>query len=298
MANDGIQELLVTQFSAKIHAEAQQVKARTKRIVKIVPMNAEKMAYDGLGTVEANEIVGRNQPIQFSSIEHKRRKIVSRRFAVTLPLDATDAERALVDQKGEYAKACVMGLERKFDRVTIETAFATVYTGQEFATAVTAANDGVLTVDATSGLTFDKIAEIKQKFANNEVGTEIPENIYLLFSGDEQTDIIKETKFTSSEYTKQTVVDKGKVTEVMGIETILFGASVKNPILPLNASSKRRCVAMSDRAIQVGMQREVSVKIQPRNELYNTEQIVVTGVWGAVRTEGVLVMEVTTTPKV
>lgn len=297
MANDTIQDVLVTQFSAKVHAEAQQVKARTRSLVRIVPMNAERMAYDGIGTVEAQEIVSRNQPVQFSSILHKRRMITSRRFAVTLPIDKTDVERALLDQKSEYPRACVMGMERKFDRVVVEAAFASVKTGQDFSTTVTASTDGVVTVDATAGLTFDKILEVKQRLLNNEVGTDVPAKVTCLFTGDEHTSLMGETKLTSGDYSRQFVVDKGEIVSAMGLNLLFFGATVKNPILQLNTSSKRRCMALTDSAICVGMQRNVNVVVQPRNDYYDTDQVQVSGVWGAVRTEGVQVIEITTTPR-
>lgn len=294
--SDTVNNSYVIQFSAKVHAESQQIKSRLRSSVEIQPMNAEKMAYDGLGTIEAQELSGRYVPVNFADIEHKRRKITARKFAVTLPIDASDVEKSLLDPKSHYSDACIRAMERKFDRVVVEAMFATVYTGQEFGTAVTAANDGVLTVDATAGLTYDKFLAVIQNFMNAEVGTDMPETFIFGFTGDEHTALMNESKLISGDYTHNFVVNKGHIDEVMGNKVVYFGAKAPMPILQLNASSKRRCFCMSTRAICVGMTREFKVKVQPRNDYYDTEQVQITGVWGAVRTEGKLIQEITTTP--
>ena len=114
MAGEQIDVALVTQFSDAVHVAAQQSKARMRPYVQIKQISGDVFAYDGLGSVEAAELLGRHQPVIFSDIDHKRRKISRRRFTVTLPIDASDVRGALINPQSDYAMACARAMERVF----------------------------------------------------------------------------------------------------------------------------------------------------------------------------------------
>lgn len=294
MANQSVDNALVIQFSSAVHVKAQQSNARLRQFVRMTKMTGDFMFYDGLGRVEATEVLGRNVKVEFSDIEHLRRKLRRRRFAITLPIDDMDVNAMLQDLNGEYAAACVRGISRKFDAVVVEAMFATVYTGREGETAVTSSSDGVETVNATSGLTYDKLLEIRQNFMDNEVGNDQDERFVMGISGDELTALMKETEVINSDYTRQSVVDRGRLEMVSGINLVPFAGAVPTPILPV-ASTTRDCFCMSDRAMLVGMSSELEVKVQERSDYYQTTQVQVIICFGAVRTEGVLIQKVQTT---
>lgn len=285
---------LIIQFSDMMHVKAQQIKARLRPYVKIKPMSGDVFAYDGLGQVEAREVNGRVQLTQFDDIESLRRKITRRRFVVTLPIDDMDVRALLLDPEGAYAEACVRAMERVFDRVGIEAMFASVLTGRDFETTVTAANDGVVTVNATGGLTYEKCLEIRKNFTNNEVGTDIPEQFVFGMSGDEEDQLMKEVELISGDFSSGFAVDKGSLDRVVGMKALVYGADVANPLLAV-ASTTRDCFAMSTRALCYGMSKEFSIKIEPRPDYIDTKQVQIVGILGAVRTEGILIQKVQTT---
>lgn len=293
MAVEQIDNAAVRQFSAEVHQAAQQTKARLRGKVKIKPISGEEFAYDGLGPVEAAEIIGRHQAVEFSDINHLRRKLSRRRFSLTLPIDAADVRGVLLNPSSEYAAACARAMERVFDRVVIEAMFASVLTGRDFGTTVTFASESS-TVTATAGLTYEKLLEINQNFIDEEVGTDVPESLVMGISGDEHTDLMQELELTSGDYNRQYNVEKGRMQMAAGLELIHFGGAVNNPLLSV-ASSVRSCFAMSTRAMCVGISKEVSVKVEPRPDLVETTQVQLTFDLGAVRTEGVLIQKVTTT---
>ena len=103
MAMEAIDNALVSQFSDSVHVAAQQIRARLRGAVQIKQMSGDLFAYDGLGSVEASEVIGRHQPVSFSDINHLRRKISRRRFALTLPIDASDVRGMLLNPQSEYA---------------------------------------------------------------------------------------------------------------------------------------------------------------------------------------------------
>ncbi len=285
---------LITQFSDMLHVKAQQIRSRLRPFVIIRPMIGDRFAYDGLGTVEAREIQGRIVRTQFDDIEHNRRRIRRRRFVVTLPIDASDVRGMLTDPQGPYAEASIRAMERVFDRVGIEAAFADVQTGREFDTTVTFANDGGLTVTATGGLTYEKLLEIRKNWRNNDVGTDIPEKLLFLVTGDEEEQMMKETELTSGDFSKQFVVDQGEMTKAVGLNLLVYGADVPNPLLSV-ASTTRSNIAMTGRGLNYGLSKAMDVSIKDRPDYIELKQVQVIGELGAVRTEGILVQKVTTT---
>lgn len=294
MANETVEKAAVIQFSDSVHQLAQQMKARLRGWVKIKALTAEKFAYDRLGDVEAQEINGRHQPVQFADIEHSRRKIGRRRFSLYLPIDGSDVRSMLSDPQSEYAAACARAMERVFDRVVVEAQFAAVLTGKDMDTSVTYANDDGTTVNATAGLTYEKLLEIGQNFLDDEVGTEMAERVALLVSGDEHTALMKEQELVSGDFSRQYVIDKGRIAQAAGLDLILFGGSVSRPILPVSGGV-RDCTAMSDRAMCVGLSKEMSISVDPRPDLTETKQVGIVFDLGAVRTEGKLIQKVQTT---
>ena len=294
MAGETIDVSLITQFSDQVHNAAQQTKARLRPYVQIKQMSGDLFAYDGLGLAEASEIFGRHQPVVFSDIEHKRRKISRRRFALVLPIDASDVRGALVNPQSEYAMACARAMERVFDRIVYEAMFADVYTGRDMGTAVAFATDGGKTVTATAGLTYETLLEVNQNFIDNEVGNEMPVSKVMGITGDEHTAFMKETELVSGDYSRQYVVDGGEIQKANGINFVKFAGAITRPILTVSGSV-RNCFAMAQVGMCVGMSKEMEIKIDNRADLHETTQVSIVFELGAVRTEGVLVQKVTTT---
>jgi hypothetical protein len=291
---------LITQFSDMVQVQAQQSTTRLRPWVQVKSISGDIFAYDGIDSVEAQQADGRNVKIEFSDIEHLRRKIKRNRFYVALPIDKKDVEGMLLNPESMYARAVVMAMNRKMDKVIADAAFADVQTGRDFDTTVTYLNDGGLTVNATAGLTYEKMLEIQENFINNEVGNDMPERFSFSYSGTDNTQLMGETELTSGDFTRQFAVEKGTMTQALDFSLIRFagsktgGITVDNPILS-ESGTTRDCMAMSDRAICLGISRDMSIVIEPRPDLLDTTQVVITGVWGAVRTEGPLIQKVTTT---
>jgi hypothetical protein len=291
---DTIDRNLIIEFSDMVHHLAQQKTSRLKPYAIVKQMSGDVFAYDGLGRVEAREITGRNVPATFDDITHNRRKISRKRFVVNLPIDMSDVRGALLNPQSEYATACVNAMMRQTDRVIANAAFATVQTGRDFETSVTFENDGVLTVNATAGLTYEKLLEVKQNFMDNDVGIEQDEKIFLTITGDEHTDLMGETELTSGDFTRQFAIEKGNIVTALGMDLVPFAASVPQPVLELSGA-ERFLIAASNRAFCVGVSKEMSVSIKERDDYIETAQVQIVMEIGAVRTEGALVQRVRVT---
>jgi len=285
---------LITQFSASIHVKAQQNRSRLRAHSILRPMTGDNFAYDGIGQVEAREVNTRFTETVFDDIERLRRKIKRRRFVVTLPIDASDVRGSLLDPQGHYAEACIKAMERQFDRVGVEAAFADVQTGREFGTTETFAVDGGNTVNATAGLTYEKLLEINKFWTNNEVGIDESVSRVMLLTGTEIEALMQETELTSGDFSRHFVVDKGTMVMANGLVLIPYGADVPNPILSVTGGTRDN-VAMTSMALAFGLSKEMTINIQDRSDLVETKQVQIIGELGAVRTEGVQMQKVQTT---
>lgn len=294
MAFETVDNRLVTQFNAMIHVVQQQAQSRFRPWAEEMEFKGDNMAYDSLGDIEARELYGRFNKVIFDDIEFQRRKISKRRFGVTLPVDKYDLEGMLTDPKGQLATAALKAMERQYDRVFYDALGADIQTGREFGTTITAATDGVLTVNATAGVTQLKGLEIRQNFMDNEVGNDMPVDIAWPISGDEHTALINLAQLTSRDYTREVPLDKGVLDRAYGMSLIAFGASARNPVLKV-AGSIRTSYAFARGAVAMAIARNWEVNVEKRNDIYDTWQVQVVGVLGGVRVEGKLVQKVTTT---
>jgi len=287
-----VDQALVTEFSGMVHHEAQQMVSRMRPYAKIKEMSGDVFAYDGLGTVEATEVEGRVNKANFDDLQHNRRKISRRRFVVNLPIDSSDVRGALQDPDSEYAKTVAAALQRQWDRVIQDAAFANVLTGRDFETAVTFANDGGLTVDATAGMTYEKMLEIAQNFIDNEV--DFDRGAFLQHTGDEHTSLMGEIELISGDFTRDFNVEDGRIKRALGFDLLAFGANVTNPIIPVSGAQRKLIAATKD-AFCIGLSKDISIKITERDDYIETHQVQAIMEIGAVRTEGKLVQQVTVT---
>ncbi len=294
MAVPNIDKALITQFSDELHIKSQQIKARLKPYAKIKPMRGDLFAYDGLGDVEAQEVSGRIQPTVFQDIDHLRRKIKRRRFVVTLPIDDMDVKGVLINPDSEYATACIRAMERVFDRVGVDALFAAVETGRDFETSVSYATDGGFTVDATAGLTYEKLLEIQQNWIDADVGNDVPEQKVLGISGDEHTALMKETELISGDFSRQFVVDKGEIVSAAGLQLIKFAGNARVPVLSVSGGTRDN-FAITNRTLCYGLSKNMQITLKDRSDLVDVKQVQIVGILGAVRTEGILAQKVQTT---
>jgi hypothetical protein len=284
----------IIQFSDEVHVEAQQMKARFSGIFRVKQMRGKAYAYDGVGSIEAQELNGRFNAVTFSDLKITRRKIGRRRFSLTLPFDEDDVSKVLFDQEGEYQKACAMAMARVHDRIGAEAALADVLTGEDFENTVTFAADGGATVTATGGLTYANLLSIVQNFIDEDVGNDMLEDFVFCITGDEHTALMQETELTSGDFVREFAVEKGSLVNAVGLKLIKFAANSTNPILDVTAGV-RACLAMSSRGLCYAMPKQFEIKVQERTDLVQTKQVQVNWTLGCVRTEGVLIQKVNTT---
>lgn len=288
---NSIDQALVTQFSDMVHIQAEQMVSRLRGKIKEMPVRGNDAAYERLDTSGLpQEITGRHEPTVAQEVTHSRRQIKMRDFAETYYLDRFDELQVLIDPARDYAATTAYKMMRQYDKLALDAALGTVKTGKNFGTSVTAASDGVTTVTATSGLTYDKCLEIKENFINNEVGVDDNESIILAITGQQHTNLMKEVEFTSADFSKGFVIDKGVITKVLGMDVIVFSGGTNS--LLNKSGSVRDCIAMSTRGVVVGVNQDITIDVDKRPDLNNLQQVQARFFLGATRTEGKLVQKI------
>lgn len=284
----------VREFSERVHDAAQQMKSRLrdKSIVKY--FKAKDMAYDGMESIEATDANARFAKLDFADLVHNRRQILPNRWQVTLPYDGKDSLEALFDYENQYEKYVAAAMMRRFDRTGITALLADVNTGENFQTTVNAATDGVVTVDATAGLTYEKLLEINETFIDNDLMIDMEEESNLIISGKEHTSLMSEAELTSGDYSREFYVEKGLMQKAAGLNLIKYAANASTPMIADNGVDTRNCIAFAENALCYGIQKEIDIEVRKLDDYVDTWVVICTGSFGAVRTEGKRVIQVNT----
>jgi hypothetical protein len=290
---NSIDQALVTQFSDMVHIQAEQKRSRLRGLIGEKPVRGNDASIERLDTDGiANEITARHADTILSDVSHTRRQIKMRDFEYTIGLDRFDELQVLIDPAAEYAGAVARKMMRTYDYLAIEAALGSVKTGKNFGTSVTAANDGVTTISAGGvGLTYDKLLEVKENFINNEVGVDEDEDILLLVTGKQHSDMMKEVELTSGDFRREAVVENGRIVSALGMRVITFGTSAASNFLSVS-SSIRDCIAMSTRGVVVGINQDITIDVDRRPDKNNMQQVQARFFLGATRREGKLIQKV------
>lgn len=285
----------VTEFNAMLDVQEQQMNTRLLPFVRRISINGDNFAYDGLNEVNSYRANGRNPDIQPTQAAFARRKLSRERVVVTLEVDDRDVRGMLTDPSGDLAKMCIAAVERETDRIIYDAMFATVYTGRSFATSVSYTTDGVASVDATGGFTYEKLLEVKANFLDAEVGNEGGLSVAIGISGDEHTDLMSEIELTSGDYSKQYAIENGVIRKALGMDLVAFGAGATDPILE-TVGGERISFALSQKGVVLGVSLERKVEVKDNPLKVETKIINVIKEMGAVRTQGVRIQRVRLTP--
>lgn len=290
-----IGDVLITKFSDSVFERAQQTMARTRPCAEIVQVQAEQMMFPRIASLEASLLNVRFPAIQPADVQWDNRRLGTERVGVAVFVDEWDVERMLSDPESVLAKRASQALERQFDHIFINSLNATVLTGRNGTVPVTASADGVITTNATTGLTYETLLQIDANFQAQEVGIETKLEKFLLFTEQEHQALMKEGTLISGDFTRQYVVEKGYMIRALDFNIIMFGSGVPVPMLSV-VNNVRQCYALAKGAVTMGITKAWNVKREPVNNRWDTVQILANGILGAVRMEGVRVQLVNTTP--
>ena len=283
---------------------AQQTKSKlvNSNVFVFMPSKGKTNNFARIGRVELTEVNTRNPDKEYGDYALDNRQFTKRRFTKTIQIDAKyDINELLKDPTSDILKQLNNAKERVIDRVGIAAAVGPVLVGAPDAapTSVSAATDGVITVDASAGLTYAKVTEVTENFINNELDYMQFQGSVFAITGKENTALMGEDKFINQFYITGRPVEKGIQENVSAYRMVLFagsksgGITVTNPILP-EGSTLRSCVVLAPESVAIAMELG-EMDVRKSDKKVNSWDITIDFWINAMRTEGVRVQIVSTT---
>lgn len=255
-----------------------------------------------IGRLDLVEVGTRNPDKQFGDYNLDNRQFTKRRFTRTIQIDAKhDVNELLKDPTSDILKQLNSAKERVIDRIAIAAAVGNVLTGapDTAPTTTSAAADGVITVDASAGLTYEKIQEITENFINNELLYSDFKGSMLAITGTENTDLMAEPEFISNDYISGRPVEKGIMDMAGTYGTVIFagsksgGITVTNPIIP-EGPTLRSCAVLAPGSVAMSMEL-ARLDVEKSATKVNSWDLTIDFWINAMRTEGARVQIVSTT---
>lgn len=286
-------QIYVTDFTNQLQLEAQQASSRFRGLIPEMPVKGDYFDHINLAGVEVNEITSRFAPRELGDPNLQRRGVLTRSYEKAYPVADIDKLRSMVDVNSGYSKTLANAMMRKVDKAVAEAALGSVLIGKSFSTTTTAASDGVATITAGSGLTYDTVREVIKTFKSKDIDEEI-----LFAITDVQWDTLMNTvEVISSDYNRKMAAETGIIPGILGAKFIVFGSNPSTGSSIINKSSTtRQCFAFAKSGLKLGMLSDIKVEYQPRYDIQGgTNQIVISASFAAIRTEGAKVIQVNVT---
>jgi hypothetical protein len=286
-------QLYVTDFSNQLNTESQQITSKTRGKILERPVTGDYFDYYTIGGLNANKVTGRFAPRSSANPDLERRGVIAESWEQTLYYSGLDQLRSRVNVNSGYAKTLMAGMGREYDRTVYNALTGSVKTGKLFENTVTASADGVGTVTASSGLTYDKVLETIANFKSKD----IDEKIYFAITDKQWATLMSEVEAISSDYNKKMAAETGILPGILGAEFIVFGSNptTGSSIIPVSGGV-RACVAFAQSGVHLGVLSDIQVKQSDRPDLEgDTSQLVVSSTFAALRTEGAKVQLINVT---
>lgn len=259
------------EFDDRLREMVQSTSSKLKDKVNVQPINAEYQFIDKVGKLNVRKDNTAYAAISNFEPSYARRRLSADRFIFDMLLDKNQMSKMVNDS--EYQSNIVnqmkYSFERKMDKVIYEALDATVYTGKAGTTAVSAATDGVVTVNATAGTTYEKLREAKRKLASRGYSVQDGFNIYHLITEQELDSYEQELEMTSSLYTGNNAVMRdgsGQITGALGVNFVVFPSnpveSSLDPAILDVASTTRKCFFMVGKTSNMGFPGSVTLGME------------------------------------
>jgi hypothetical protein len=238
--SDTLVNLYAQQFKGNLQLLLQQRGSRLRASVTEASdyFGNASAPVDQIGSVDADSVTGRYQPIQGKDVPNNRRWVFPQDFDLPVFVDTFDKLRLVSDPTSTYVQAVMAGMGRKVDDIIIGGIFGTNKTGVSGATSVAfPAGQQVsasLGAAAATGLNVAKLKKAMEMLIAAEVDLD-NDPVYCPISAKQNTDLMNEIQVINGDYRALgATVQEGRIMNFMGINFL------HSERLPLNGSSQRR----------------------------------------------------------
>lgn len=291
-------------FQDSFFALAQQTKSKLvmTKAIQFMPSKGKTNNFARIGRLELDEVNTRNPDKQYGDYALDNRLFTKRRFTKTVQIDMKyDVNELLKDPTSDILNQLNNAKERVIDRVAIAAAVGTVLVGgpDTAPSSISAATDGVVTLDGTGGFVYEVVQAITQAFINSDLQYDDFKGATICVTGVENTDLMGEDQFINQLYTTSRPAMASVAQELGTYQVAMFagsstgGGTIAQPVLPETAT-QRQCVALAPNSIAMAM--EIGdMGVEKSTSKVNSMDITIDLWINAMRTEGVRVVIITTT---
>ena len=269
----------VQQYSANVQMLSQQMGSRLRDAVRIENVVGKNAFIDQIGKATAQLRTSRHADTPQLDTPHARRRLSLASYEYADLIDDQDKVRMLIDPTSFYAQAAAAAMGRAMDDVIITAALGTASTGETGSGSATldATNNMVGSASSNDGLTIAKLLEAKRKLDLNDVDPSIPR--YIAVGPKQIEDLLGTTQVTSADFNTVKALAQVDVNSFLGFEFIMTNR------LDVDSNDIRSCFAWAEDGLTLGIGKDVSARIDERNDKGYATQVYYCMDIGAVRME-------------
>jgi hypothetical protein len=268
----------VNQFTDNIRQLVQQKVSKLRGTTLVdTKFVGEFKFYDQLGATDMIEKTSRHQDTPSIDPDHQRRRLSKRDFLHNTLFDTEDQLRMIIDPKSAYSMSAAMSAGRQMDDVIIEAFDATAFAGKSggTSTSFTAAN---IIAENSEGLTKGKLLNAIQLLDDQDVESE---DRFCVCAPTQINDLLDTTEVASSDFNTVKALVQGELNTWLGFQFIKITRLDETS----TDSGIRKCWAYHRAAMQLGIGKEPSVRIDQRADKNYAWQVHMSMTINAVRLE-------------
>lgn len=238
-------------YSRGINLLSQQLSEKTRAAVMEESMTGKRVFFDQVGVVAMQAKTGRAVDIPVVNTPHARRSVTALDYHMRDFVDEFDKLKILNDPTNGYSMAFAGAAARQIDKIVINAALGTAYTGEEGSTAVPLPTAQKIAV-GTTGFTLAKLQQAVRilKSANAVMPGD---SIHIFWTAKQEESFINTSEVKSSDFNRDKVLVDGALSYFYGCNFHrVEDVSSSERILP-KASTTRSCVAWVKSGMKLGV---------------------------------------------
>lgn len=251
-----ISNVYVQTFENNVRHLAQQSMARLRGCVQERSVSSEKHNWETMGENTAHLKAGTRNPTPEDDSEWGRRTSIADTYDIGDTSEQEDPVQMLVDPNSNISRSIGMAMRRQIDDVIIAAATGDSLDGAGTPIVFDDANQ--LVGDGTVPFTFDGVTEVYEKFMEADIDPDVRK--FMVIGPKQLRKLQQLTEYTSSDYANvKALASSGFVKAWMGFDWIV-STRLLDPSVAQD-DSERSCLAFTDRAIGVQMNRDITTRV-------------------------------------
>lgn len=296
-----ITEAFVQEFTSNIMMLSQQQGSKLRSFVRNESINGKAKAFDRIGRVDMVEKTSRHSDTPQLDTPHSRRWMFLRDFEWADLIDDQDKIRILNEPTSEYVMAAMWAAGRTMDDRIIESADASIKTGEDIGSGADAVMPNTQKVAAIDGagnfdnLNVDALRSMKRIFDANDIDES--QERYIACTASQIFALLGDDRITSGDYNTVKALVDGKIDSYMGFkfirlqrvltQTTALSASPTTGVVGSGNSVAgfRKVIAFTKPSLILGLGQDVKSRISERDDKSYATQAYVCMSIGATRME-------------